>query len=218
MKRLQLAGKRFGRLIVVSCAGSDGIQTLWNCLCDCGNTHVVKCRHLINTNVRSCGCLQLETIKAVGKANTRHGECKPIPTVEYISYKSMLNRCYNVNDPNYRNYGARGISVCNRWRKSYPNFLADMGRKPSLKHSLDRINNNGNYKPSNCRWATSVEQNRNQRDNRLLVFNGVTRCVTEWIEELNLPAAAIQNRLRRGWSVERTLTEPVRIYERKNYV
>ena len=120
----------------------------------------------------------------------------------------MIDRCGRPSHRFFHHYGGRGISVCDRW-KTYDNFLADMGRRPSDKHSLDRIDNNGNYEPNNCRWATSVTQLRNRRANRMITFNGRTMCIAEWSEETGLSSAAITQRIDGlGWSIENALTIP----------
>lgn len=129
----------------------------------------------------------------------------------------MINRCRNARSPYYHLYGGRGIKVCERWKgkNGFLNFLQDMGRRPSPKHSIDRIDNNGNYEPGNCRWATRIEQNRNRRDNRLVTFNGQTKCIAEWCDETGLPEKSVRARLwLLGWSVEDALTTPIRALNR----
>jgi len=118
----------------------------------------------------------------------------------------MWTRCSNPNSAMYKHYGARGISVCERWR-SFDNFLADMGQRPSPKHSIDRFpNNDGNYEPGNCHWATDIEQHRNRSDNVLVTFNGQTLTCAEWDERLGKKHGFLRDRLSSGWSVEDALT------------
>lgn len=159
--RLQLQGRQFGRLTVLNFAGSDGLSK-WRCRCDCGTVLTVIGRNLVSGCSTSCGCLQLEMIT---KVNRKHGESIPC-TREYAAWLSMKTRCTNSRFPRFKDWGGRGIKVCTRWRESFSNFLADMGRKPSPKHSMDRINNDGDYTPNNCRWATASQQARNCRPKR----------------------------------------------------
>lgn len=130
----------------------------WVYLCSCGVEIIVAKHNWSSGHTKSCGCLQREQ---TAKANTSHGESIGVP--EYRAWRNMLDRCGNQRRKDYKHYGGRGISVCSRWRDSYKLFLSDMGRKPSADHSLDRIENNGNYCPGNCRWATKTEQLKNRR-------------------------------------------------------
>ncbi len=132
-------------------------------------------------------------------------------------YHAMLHRCYDKNYPSYPMWGGRGVRVCVRWRHSFLTFLRDMGRRPPNRpgkrdYTLDRIDNDGDYCPQNCRWATPKQQNNNLRSNKRLTFNGVTLNVTQWAEKLGIPRNTIFNRLRLGWSVEQILTIPKRKY------
>lgn len=129
---------------------------------------------------------------------------------EKFIWIAMLDRCKNTNNTGFKNYGGRGIAVCKRWEK-FENFLADMGRRPSKDHSIDRKDNNGNYEPGNCRWATMIEQARNRRDNHLLTYEGVTLTIKEWANRLNILDSVIHKRLKLGWSVEKAVTTPKEI-------
>lgn len=124
----------------------------------------------------------------------------------------MKDRCHNPNSPAFDRYGGRGIRVCERWRDSFANFFTDMGPRPTPKHSLDRIDNSGNYKPENCRWATDVEQAQNMRKNRFLTHDGRTLCASEWARVIGVKPGTLERRLNAGWSVERALTEPLRVW------
>ncbi len=126
---------------------------------------------------------------------------------EYRTWMAMRRRCHSPNDTYYADYGGRGITVCERWN-SFANFLADIGPKPSPKHTIDRIDNDGNYEPGNCRWATPAEQARNTRKNRILAYGGMTMCVSEWAERLSIRPNLIHDRLKLGWTTEAALTTP----------
>lgn len=155
-----LTGKRFGRLTVTGFAKRDRHgHASWFCNCSCGNNTIVHISNLASGHTQSCGCLMSEVIAA----RLRHGDTREKRTPEYRIWTSMIQRCINPNVRKYPNYGGRGIKVCDRWRYSYQNFLADIGRRPSSKFSIDRINNDGNYEPGNCHWATAKEQRANQR-------------------------------------------------------
>lgn len=126
-------------------------------------------------------------------------------TPEYKTWVSMIERCEKPTCPCYRNYGGRGITVCERWH-IFDLFLRDMGVRPSRGHSIERLDNNGNYEPANCEWATVKEQSRNRRSNSRLTLHGKTMCVTDWAITLGIPPTTIWSRMARGWSVERMLT------------
>lgn len=124
----------------------------------------------------------------------------------YKAWVSMKARCYNKKDKDYKNYGGRGIIVSKRWINNFPKFYSDMGDKPSLKHSLDRINVNGNYTKNNCRWATAIEQNNNRNNNHNINFNGQNMTLSDWCRKIDVPVNTMINRFIRGWSIERALT------------
>jgi hypothetical protein len=156
-----LTGQRFGRWMVLEISGRTSGQDLkWTCRCDCGTTRAVFGAGLVNGCSRSCGCLARELAET---RSTKHGG---YGTLEFTTWQQMKTRCLNPRHHAYADYGGRGITVCERWRVSFADFLADMGPRPSALHSIDRINNDGNYEPGNCRWATRSEQRRNQRPRR----------------------------------------------------
>lgn len=129
-------------------------------------------------------------------------------TKEYRCWQNIINRCHRPCHGSYKNYGARGIVVCDRWRASVKDFIADMGLSPSPKHSIERIDNDGNYEPGNCRWATKIEQCRNVRSNRLFEWNGKTMCAAEIAESVGLKYSTLHTRLERGWPIEEAVKPP----------
>lgn len=162
--RQNIIGQRFGRLVVMKFAfiAKSG-SAVWHCRCDCGKTRTTSARNLKVGDAVSCGCRRIEAWRENGKANGRanktHGQSRR--SSEYSSWSAMRTRCTNPNATGYDRYGGAGIKVCKRWNR-FENFLADMGKRPKGK-TLDRINSNGNYTPSNCRWATPLVQRLNQR-------------------------------------------------------
>ena len=197
------AGERHGRLTVIQeakprirpCGRKRRMVT---CTCDCGTTRVVRLSHLRSGSSTSCGCTRDETFTGF-----KHGYCS---TPTYSSWHEMLRRCREPQNKNYVNYGGRGIAVCARWVK-FENFLEDMGERPDGR-TLDRLDNNGNYEPDNCRWATWPEQQRNKRTSVLLTYQGVTQCLSDWADSIGMSVDALRRRIHRGWSVADALTLP----------
>lgn len=198
-----LRGKRFGRLNVVSYAGRKKHNGCWNVVCECGTEKCVRADHLIEGATVSCGCRRDEN---AGYSRRTHGMTN---SSEYKVWEAMIARCRNPNNKSFEDYGKRGIDVCDRWRNSFTCFIADMGMRPSSAHSIDRIDNNGNYDPSNCQWATRTQQARNTRRNRMLTLNGVTKCMSEWSLEVGICVGTIFSRLKKGWGVVDALTYPI---------
>lgn len=160
MRKIQdITNQRFGRLTAKEYAFTEkGKSSTWRCLCDCGKETLVVLTSLKNGNTQSCGCLKIERTKAkVAKHKKSHSS-------EYHAWGNMIQRCSNSNHPEYKNYGARGIMVCEEWRSSFERFFEDMGEKPSPKFSLDRINNEKGYFKENCRWTDASTQATNQRE------------------------------------------------------
>lgn len=183
--------------------------------------HPASNRAMVNVSCR-CGSLAVKELQQmVGKGAIR--QCKSCPrhrgslvnTPEYKAWSNARNRCQNPKAQAYAGYGGRGIEMCSRWRDSFECFLEDMGRRPSDIHSLDRINNDGNYEPDNCRWATRVEQTRNRRSTTLLTVHGETKCISEWELQYGHSHHAIKHRLARGWSVQDAVLLPPKKVIRK---
>lgn len=162
MRMINLTGKKFGRWTVIR---KSEIQTTaniqWSCVCECGKVGSVQSNQLIMRRSRSCGCLRREV--TASRSKTHGNRLGRRSTPEYTSWQGMKDRCHNPKQKRFKDYGARGITVCDRWRNDFAAFLEDMGPKPSPDLSLDRINNDGNYEPGNCRWATPKEQANNAR-------------------------------------------------------
>lgn len=163
MKALNLMGKKFGRLQVVASyhfRNNTVSRIMWVCQCSCGNSVETLANGLTSNHTRSCGCLKRDLFI---QRSTKHGMSK-FP--EYYIWKAMKNRCYNPKDKRFKNYGGRGIKICDRWLFNFENFFSDMGNKPNGL-SIERINNNGNYEPNNCKWATIIEQANNRSNNHV---------------------------------------------------
>jgi len=204
-----LTGKAFCRLLVLAYAGRDKWhKTRWLCRCDCGTKKVVSGSHLGSGATLSCGCLA-ET----RRANRRTHGLTHSP--EWNTWVAMKERCSNPRQTAWGRYGGRGIKICDRWIGSFENFLADMGRKPTPQHSIDRIDNDGNYEPGNCRWASPSAQARNNSRTLNLGFAGETLCLREWARRKGIPEGTLYARVvTRGWPIERALTTPVCVPKR----
>jgi len=204
MKKLNLIGQKFGRLTVISPAEKKGKHYRWNCMCECGGATIAATTSLRQGNTKSCGCYQREM---AADAHIKHGKSK---TVEYSTWLRMKIRCYSKNGQSYSEYGGRGIRVCDRWMDSFEEFLADMGDRPDGKDSIDRIDNDKGYEPTNCRWATAKEQARNTRRTLYVMYKGRRRCLSELCENAGLAYHTVYNRINRnGWPVERALSNPI---------
>lgn len=212
MKAKDLIGFRFGRLLVKARAPNvihpHGVRAAWLCVCDCGETTIVLGQRLRSGQTKSCGCLSVDLsrkrIANTWATNRTHGLSH---SPEYNSWDKMLQRCENPKDNAFKNYGGRGIHVCQSWH-FFGNFIRDMGPRPPGT-TIDRINNNGNYERGNCRWSTRKEQNRNRRDSNLVTYEGKTQTVGAWEEEKGMTPNSLRSRLRAGWTVDRAINTPV---------
>jgi len=178
-----LTGQRFTRLTVTGFDRRTPTATFWHCTCDCGTVKSIRGNKLVSGWTRSCGCLQKES-------TTRHGYSR---SPEHRCWKSMLQRCYDNSCRAYPWYGGRGIQVCDRWRESFDNFLMDMGTRPD-GHSIERIDYNGDYCPSNCKWITIAEQSRNRRSNINVEYEGKQYCLTDLCKLLGLNSKCINSK------------------------
>lgn len=197
-------GDVHGYLTILGFAGKR--ESAWNppqwwVKCVCGTIKKVLASNLNHDRV-SCGCKTLESISLTTR---RHGMST---SPEYKAWSTMKARCMTPQCQVYKYYGGRGIKVCDRWLESFENFLEDMGRKPEINRSLDRIDVNGNYDPGNCRWATPIEQGRNMRTNRVEEFNGKRQCVSAWEQELGFRVGQLEQRLHHGWTMKEAIETP----------
>lgn len=189
---LNLDGKRFGRLLVVHRVVGGKLM----CQCDCGKITVVITSNLTKGNTTSCGCV-------LSESRTTHGMTG---SPEYKVWRGMRSRCRVKSDGQYRNYGARGITVCDEW-SDFISFLKDMGPRPTDFRELDRKDNNKGYSKENCRWVTSQQNLNNKRNNHKIEYNGKCQTISEWARDLGIKERTLNNRINRGWPIERALTE-----------
>lgn len=198
-------GMTFGRLTVIELFDiiDDGVR--WRCKCQCGKTVVIRTGALGRT--KSCGCIAADSIRRI---SFRHGDaCDDKRTPEYKTWDGIKFRCNNPRCRMYKHYGGRGIKVCERWLHSFSNFLEDMGRKPTRMHSIERINNDGDYEPGNCKWASNIEQQNNRRNNVRIAFRGRTQNSAQWATELGFHRDVLHYRLKSGWTIDEALTTPI---------
>jgi hypothetical protein len=200
-------GTKFGRLTVIKfVTRAPGGYYKYSCKCSCGNILDVRADSLRSGNTTSCSCyFKMRASESAKLHMTKHGYTK---YKMYKVWESMHSRCYNPNNERYKDYGARGIRVCAAWH-DFANFHKDIGdNKEGL--TLDRIDNNADYSPSNCRLATYREQNRNKRNSKFLTYNGLTLCVAEWADRIGMSKYTLYGRIDAGWSTARILTTPPR--------
>lgn len=200
MRLVDMTGLKFGLLTVIGRVESTDKngQAMWRCDCECGGSTNARGTALRAGHYQSCGCLQ---------GNRTHGlsNCQ-----EYESWRAIRQRCLNSKCKSFKNYGGRGIAICNRWLESFENFLADMGHAPAPRMQIDRIDNNGNYEPSNCRWATVKEQSRNRRNNHFVTVDGQEMVLMDACIKYGIGHPTVLYRMRNGWSCEDAIKTPVR--------
>lgn len=198
MRCIDMVGQRFGKLIVVSRAENDKKgQARWLCQCDCGGSTITTRYNLITGQTKSCGCI-LRSPRTTELDRRLSGV-----------HSNMKARCSNPNNPHYKYYGGRGITVCEEWQHvdKFREWAYNNGYKPGL--TIDRIDVNGNYEPSNCRWVTMQEQQFNKTDSHLITYKGETKCLAEWENQLGIDHRTILARLNNGWTVEQALFTPI---------
>lgn len=200
---LNLIGEKFGRLTVVEHVGSLRGHKLYKCICQCGVEKEITSSDLKSGRVKSCGCLRKEITTSRNKTHDLRNHRL------YRIWANMKSRCFNPNSSRYNRYGGRNISVCKEWRNDFKTFYdwaVCNGYDDSL--SIDRIDNNGNYEPDNCRWETNKAQSRNKSSNKTIVLNCERKTLIEWSETYNINVKTIQDRLKRGWSIQDAITTP----------
>jgi hypothetical protein len=212
--RYDITGREFNRLTVLGYAGKNKHNNnLWNCRCKCRNEIIVESHSLICGNTKSCGCLQKEkaTITLLNMSMT-HGLSRDKnhqKTRLYRIWAGIRTRCLNSNDKTFKNYGQRGICICNEWKNNFKVFhdwaIAN-GYSDNL--TIERINNDGDYEPSNCKWADDIEQANNKRTSRIITFNGMAKTLSQWAKYYNINYNMLFERLKRGWTFEKAITTP----------
>lgn len=211
-----LSGRRFGRWLVLQKTEKPSTWkhrgTFWLCQCACGTIRAVFRNGLISGKSQSCGCLHSEIMsrrKGINHPMYRHGQtCNGERSKEWRAWNAMIRRCRYPSMDNYNRYGGRGITVCQLWQDSFEAFFEEVGIAPSEQHSIDRIDNDGNYEPGNVRWATNSEQIKNSSKARWITFDGQTKTIGDWAEMTGINRQAIQMRIDYyGWSIKDALTK-----------
>lgn len=209
---IDLTNQTFCRLTVVERAPNKGKKTMWKCVCSCPNGEKTECivsrEHLRSGHTKSCGCLRDEVVTL---RNLKHGKYH---SRLHGIWSNMKRRCYNPNDQDYKDYGLRGITVCDEWKNNFQAFY-DWAmangydeNAPSREYTIERIDVNGDYSPSNCSFATDKEQANNRRNNHFITYNGKTKTLSQWEDELGIKQSTLRCRINKyNWSIERALTE-----------
>lgn len=209
-KLIDLTGKKFGRLTVIDRApNSAKCETRWNCVCECGAKTTVRGKNLIQGITRSCGCIR----KDPRPYRNTHGMSR---TRLYRIWSLIKNRCENENSPAYRNYGGRGIELCEDWHSSSAFFEWALSNGYAENLTIDRIDNNKGYSPENCRWVDETTQGNNKRTNRYITIGDKTKTLAQWCREYNMNYKAVHNRITKlEWDIEKALTTPVKSSKNK---
>lgn len=207
---IDMLGKKYGRYTVIARAKRPNYasekRAYWRCLCECGEERILAGKSLRNGNSKSCGCAVTEKLVAF---NTTHGMCH---RKEYKIWENMKTRCTNPKNEMYRYYGGRGIFVCDSWKHSFAEFYKDMGKCPPGM-SIDRIDNNGDYKPENCRWADTETQRNNRSNNNLITYQDKTLSIAQWSRNIGISSGTLRGRIKTSkWPIEKALTTPIMSY------
>jgi hypothetical protein len=200
---IDLSGQIFGRLTILEQVENKNGRVQWKCQCECGNIIFVQSGCLRGGHTKSCGCLCLEINR---EKATIHGMCN---TPEYNVWTLIKKRCCNPSDEAFKNYGGRGITICDEWNNDFMAFYNYVGPRPSKKHSIDRINNNSGYRPGNVRWATRYEQNNNGRNNHEITIHGWTMNLGQWAHFVGKSRQTIFSRLQKGWYPAKAIFYPI---------
>lgn len=208
MNLKDIVGKKFGRLVVVEFDGIRSRHYYWKCKCECGNQSVVDGGKLKSGHTQSCGCLLNE--RRI-ESHLKHGQNrKSLTTPEYTAWQSMKQRCNDTASKSYHRYGGRGIKICERWN-DFSSFFEDMGSRPSIKHSIERIEVDGNYEPNNCKWATAKEQSRNKTNTIFVEYQGIRVNLKGICEQLGKTYHTVWQRIfRLEWDIDRAIDTPIK--------
>lgn len=199
-------GQRFNRLVVVSLFRDQHWQAM--CLCDCEAIKRVRVSHVVAGLIKSCGCWRKQVSST---AHVTHGASRRTDRwPELHIWHAMISRCYNPEHSHFDNYGGRGITVCQSWRDDFLQFVKDLGRRPSAELTLERRDNNGNYCPDNCCWASRTTQANNRRVNHIVTFDEKTQTVAQWAKDKDIPYSCLRNRLDAEWNIEDALRLPAK--------
>ena len=207
MEKIEIIGEKYGKWIVLSEAESKNHNRAFLCRCDCG-TEAVVMGHNLRTG-GSVQCTQCAWESHPGRKKT-HGLTG---TRIYNIWRGIKLRCYIPSHPSFDHYGGQGITMCDRWRNSFESFLEDMGKLPTQFHQIDRIDNEGNYEPNNCRWVLPKEQQNNRRNNIMISYKGETRSVADWASVLGVNQSTLYMRVKAGWPSEKVLSTPIRFQD-----
>lgn len=202
--RENLKGRKFNKLQVIDFYGNKKGRTYWQCKCDCGKVCILEAYKIKSGHTKSCGCLGVENKKTLYKYSIKH---KKMDTKLYRVWQNMKRRCYTASSNSYKNYGARGIIVCEEWKNdflSFYNWAIENGYRDDL--TIDRIDVNGNYEPSNCRWATVTEQANNKRNNRFIQYKGEKHTIAEWSKILKIKRETLRYRIKHNFPLEKVFS------------